>query len=325
MVDCPMNTQPIISVIMPVYNSQKYIGKAIKSILSQTFKDFELLIVDDGSSDDSVDIVNKFNDSRIKIFQKEHSGLVETLNYGIYQSACEWVAIMHSDDISVNRRLEHQYNYIKGKKNVIVGASYYVIDENDKVLFRITLPEQNKEIKEKLLIQNVILHSSVMFNANHVKNHGAYNPIINTEDYDLWLRMFKDSEFYNYPTPLIYYRKHNDSLSSSIENKKYTDSQCYYVLRKNSMNLIKQKNLGLYEGIWNVLYKSAPVGRKLILKNIFNNTISNRLKLKYLLMSFLGRTIIDLYYFINPKLKLYYKIRLLLFSLRKKRESPVIV
>ena len=302
-----MNIKPLISVVMPVYNSQKYIDKAIRSILNQTFEDFELIIVDDGSSDDSVKIVLSFNDNRIILFRKEHRGLVETINYGIYQSKALWIAIMHSDDISDNRRLEQQYNFINDKKNVVVGSSYYIIDENDKILFKTKLPEQNNKIKERLLFQNVIVHSSVMFNAEHVKNHGAYSSIKNTEDYDLWLRLFKDTEFYNFPTPLLYYRKHNDSLSSSRANKKYTDSQCYYVLKKNSNNIIKRNDLELYEGIWNVLYKSVSFGRKLILKNISNNAISNRLKMKYFFMSLLGRTLIDLYYYFNPKLKLFYK------------------
>jgi glycosyltransferase involved in cell wall biosynthesis len=302
-----MNTQPIISVIIPVYNSQKYLDKAIKSILNQTFKDFELLIIDDGSSDDSIKIILSFNDDRIKIFRKEHRGLVETLNFGIRQSRAEWIAIMHSDDISDCRRLELQYNYIKDRKNVVVGSSYYVINENDKILFKTLLPEQNNEIKEKLLMQNVIIHSSVMFNSEHIKNHGAYNPIKNTEDYDLWLRLFRDTKFYNFPVPLLYYRKHDGSLSSSRKNKKYTGKQCYYVLKRNADNLISRNDLEIFEGIWNVLYNSVSAGRELILKNILNSAVSKRLKMKYLLMSLLGRNLIDLYYYFNPKLRLYYK------------------
>jgi len=213
---------------------------------------------------------------------------------------------MHSDDISDSRRLEKQYTFIKDKKNAIVGSSYFVIDESDRILFKTILPEHNNKIKERLLIQNVIIHSSVMFNTTHVKKHGTYNSINNTEDYDLWLRLLKDSEFYNFQEPLLYYRKHSESLSSNRENKKYTDSQCYYVLKNNSVDLIEKKNLDIYEGIWNVLYKSVPLGRKIIIKNISNNSISIRLKMKYLFMSLLGRTLIDLYYYINPKLRLYY-------------------
>jgi len=292
---------------MPVYNSQKYIGKAIKSILNQTFTDFELIIVDDGSSDGSVKIVHSFNDNRIKLYRKDHKGLVEALNYGIYKTIAPWIAIMHSDDISDTSRLELQYNYIKDRKNVVVGSSYYVIDENDKILFKTLLPEQNNEIKEKLLMQNVIIHSSVMFNSEHIKNHGAYNPIKNTEDYDLWLRLSRDTEFYNFPVPLLYYRKHDGSLSSSRKNKKYTGKQCYYVLKRNADNLIIRNDLEIYEGIWNVLYNSVSTGRELILKNISNRAVSMRLKMKYLLMSLLGRNLIDLYYYFNPKLRLYYK------------------
>jgi glycosyltransferase involved in cell wall biosynthesis len=292
---------------MPVYNSQKYLDKAIKSILNQTFNDFELLIIDDGSSDDSEKIILSFNDDRIKLFRKEHRGLVETLNFGIRQSRAEWIAVMHSDDISDCRRLELQYNYIKHRNNVVLGSSYYVIDENDKILFKTLLPEHNNEIKEKLLMQNVIIHSSVMFNSEHIKNHGAYNLIKNTEDYDLWLRLYRDTEFYNYPVPLLYYRKHDGSLSSSRKNKKYTDKQCYYVLNRNADNLISRNDLEIYEGIWNVLYNSVSAGRGLILKNILNSAVSMRLKMKYLLMSLLGRNLIDLYYYFNPKLRLYYK------------------
>ena len=318
-----MNKQPIISVLMPVYNSQKYLGKAIESILNQIFKDFELIIVDDGSSDDSIKIVLSFNDDRIKLFRKDHGGLVEALNYGISQSTGAWIAVMHSDDISHPMRLEYQYNYIKGKKNVVVGTSYFVIDENDKILFKTKLPEHNDEIKRELLIQNVIIHSGVMFNTELIKNHDAYSLIENTEDYDLWLRLFKDTEFYNFPAPLLYYRKHKHSLSSSRENKKFTDGQCYYVLKKNSKDIIRHEDIELYDGIWNVLYKSTSGGRKLILTNIFNNAISYKLKIKYLFMSFLGRAIIDFYYYQNPKLKLYYKFNVLLSSFRK-RDNPVI-
>lgn len=302
-----MNAQPIISVIMPVYNSQRYIGKAIKSILYQTFKEFELLIVDDGSIDNSVLKILSFNDDRIILFRKQHQGLVETMNYCLRQSRTEWIAVMHSDDISDCRRLELQFNFISRRKNVVLGSSYYVIDENDKILYKASNPGQNNEIKKKLLFQNVIIHSSVMFNKKHIINHGAYGAINNTEDYDLWLRLFPDTEFYNIPTPLLHYRKHNESLSSSRENKKYTDRQCYCVLKRNSRNIIKQKDLEIYEGIWNVLYNSVPAGRKLILKNIINRTIPIKYKMKYLLMSLLGRNIIDLYYYFNPKLRLYFK------------------
>ena len=130
---------PLISVVMPVYNQEKYVSEAVKSILNQTFKDFEFIIVDDGSTDKTIEIIKSFDDQRIRLVQAEHKGFIEALKLATDKASGKWLARMDSDDICISDRLERQLNFLSAHPEcVILTNPYGIITPNDKLLLPIT-------------------------------------------------------------------------------------------------------------------------------------------------------------------------------------------
>ena len=208
---------PLISVILPVYNSEKYLYKSIDSILKQTFTEFELLILNDGSSDSSEEIINSFDDERIRIFSHENMGLSATLNKGINLSRSNLIARQDADDISCPNRLEFQFNYMSNNyKCNLLGTSAQII-ETDQIVNRfIRPPLDDLDCKFQLLFKNCFVHSSVMFRKSILKTVGLYS--LNqdrrlAEDYDLWSRISRISKVSNLIDTLVYYRELPNSLS----------------------------------------------------------------------------------------------------------------
>ena len=183
---------PKVSVIMGVYNDEKYLSKAIQSILLQTYKDFEFIICDDCSTDNTVQIISSFNDDRIVFLQNEvNLGLANTLNKCIEHSKGEYIARMDSDDISLEDRLKEQVNYLEQNLEVaVIGTQAYFIDENDK---------RFKEFKRPLKIsfsdtvkKSNLIHPSTMIRKKILTEVSGYtiNEMTHrAEDYDLWCKI----------------------------------------------------------------------------------------------------------------------------------------
>ena len=200
---------------MPVYNGAMYIDKTIQSVLKNNFKDFEFIIIDDGSTDNTSEIVQKFNDKRIKYYKKQNSGIAETLNFGLKKSNFELVARIDSDDLINSKRLEKQLNYFKNNRVDVLGTNAYLIDSNDKVLGKTRFPSTHQQIKKKLeKMECPIIHPSVMYKKSKVLSVGGYREKY-ADDYELWLRLIKFSTFNNLSDSLLYLRKHSNNLSSS--------------------------------------------------------------------------------------------------------------
>ena len=139
---------PRISVIMPVYNSEKYVSFAIKSILNQTYRNFEFIIVNDGSTDNSEKIILLYKDQRIIYRKKEHTGISDTLNFGLKIARGEWIARMDSDDISLSDRLEKQMKYIQNNREIsVISTAYAIFKSYKKIQYIIINPEDDKYIK----------------------------------------------------------------------------------------------------------------------------------------------------------------------------------
>ena len=208
-----MNT-PSISVIMPVYNAEKYLNKAIDSILNQTYKDFEFIIIDDGSTDNSLQIIESYTDKRIRIIHKTNFGLIDTLNLGISLSGGDWIARMDADDISYRNRLEEQLKYIKDDVAVI-GSQADIIDKDDKVYGTTSFEIEHDKIVSKLLKRNsTIIHPSAIINKFKLIGVGGYDlKMLAAEDYDLWLRISKVGKIMNIGKPLLGLRKHDNNVS----------------------------------------------------------------------------------------------------------------
>lgn len=227
---------PRVSIILPVYNAAAYVAGAIKSVLSQSFNDFELIIIDDGSIDNSLDIVKSFKDDRIRVIENGvNLGLQLTLNKGLKLAESEYIARIDADDewIDVNK-LESQVNFLDNNKScVLVGTGAVVIDDVGKEIYQVSLPRTDTEIRKKILKANQFFHSSIVMRSAAFGKVGFYNEDASSrhiEDYDLWLRLGKVGEFYNLPSIALRYR----DLGSSVSRQNIITQ-----LRKN-IRLIKK-------------------------------------------------------------------------------------
>lgn len=207
---------PKVTIIMPVYNGEKYLQEAIDSILQQTFKDFVFLIINDGSTDGTDKILQSYNDKRIKIMNNEKNiGLTKSLNKGLKLARGEYIARQDADDISFPERLEKEVLFLDQNKNIaLVGTYYYIINEKGRMLNTIKLLTKSEEIKIGLLKGNQFGHGSVMFRAECIKEVGYYREELGpAEDYDLWLRISDRYNMENIPEPLYKWRINIESVS----------------------------------------------------------------------------------------------------------------
>jgi glycosyltransferase involved in cell wall biosynthesis len=209
---------PKISVVMPVYNGEKYLPEAIDSILKQTYRDFELLIINDGSTDGSPQILEEYQkaDSRIRLYHQPNSGLVKTLNLGIDLAWGDYIARMDQDDISLPDRLRSEFDLLESQPEIgIVGTACSVIDEIGNILSFTSLPETDLEIRWNLLLKSAFVHSSVMLRKKVlVQNNIHYDNQIWGEDFDLWIRLLDITNGANINQPFILYRIHRTNSSN---------------------------------------------------------------------------------------------------------------
>lgn len=212
---------PLISVVMPAHNASKHISIAIESILNQTFKNFEFIIVNDNSSDKTAKIVKKYarKDLRIRLLNNSKKlDIAGSLNRGIEDSKSNIIARMDADDISTPQRLELQYKLIqKSKKTAAVGSNIILIDSLDNVIGLRNYPVTSEKLKKCLFKYSPFAHPVVMFRKDIFEKVGKYNPKYSpTEDLDLWFRLGKKYEFKSVPKPLLKYRLSEKSSSHKM-------------------------------------------------------------------------------------------------------------
>lgn len=243
-----MNNKPLVSVIMPVYESEKFLEISIKSILNQTFKDFELLIVYDKSSDKSLSIIKKFQslDKRIVLIEGNGKKLIGALNLGFLKSKGEFIARMDADDISLSNRFKKQLNLMKKNKLDICGSHCFLIDKSNKIKGTYFSPITHEMCFLTLAIKVPFAHPSVMIRKKFLKEnnlmYGQSNFKI-IEDFDLWIRMYKKgAKFGNVDDILFKYRNNKDSLSKIQlknilkETKELTNN--FFETEKNNLKKI---------------------------------------------------------------------------------------
>lgn len=218
------NNQPKVSIIMPVYNTEKYLDQAIQSILNQTFKDFELIIIDDGSTDSSIEIIKKYlNDKRVVLIKnKENMGISKSINVGIEKSKAALIARLDSDDNSRKDRLEKQYNYMKKNSDLsIIGSYVDVIDEDGKLLYKLEKPVTYDEIMKVCFFYGPFVQSSIMFKKVDVEKIGKYRGQYDyCEDIDLYLRLlYAGYKGENIPEYLVEWRQYAESTNKYHRKK----------------------------------------------------------------------------------------------------------
>lgn len=211
-----MNLNPIVSVLLPVYNAEFFLNDSINSILNQTFKNFELIIINDGSSDRSEEIILSISDKRIKYIRNEKNlGLIETLNKGISLSSAKYLARMDNDDISMPERLEKQVCFLESNPEVgVLGTAFYNINKFGEIESSTTFPLSHPLLCWSLCFFSPIAHPTVMMRREVILDANGYNlEMLHCEDYDLWYRLSNKTRLANLPELLFKLRKHETNSS----------------------------------------------------------------------------------------------------------------
>jgi glycosyltransferase involved in cell wall biosynthesis len=238
-------TSSNLSVIMPCYNSEDYIEEAIRSILNQTYHDFELIIIDDLSTDNSVNKIMTFKDERIRLVQKEqNSGYTDSLNLGLQMACGVYVARMDADDVCHPERFQKQISYLDQHNDVVVCGTWFKTIPAEGI---VELPSTYDKIKSGLLYGNVLCHPSVMLRRKFFIGHSLfYNRSFEpAEDYELWTRVIALGRIHNIPEVLLYYREHSLQVSSQkSELQNSSAAKCRKkMLTHLKGNFLKQEDL----------------------------------------------------------------------------------
>jgi glycosyltransferase involved in cell wall biosynthesis len=275
--------KPVISVLLPVFNGQQHITAAIDSILSQSFTDLELIIVDDCSTDNTISIIENYTDKRIRLFRNDqNSGPGISLNNGIEKVEGSFIAIMHADDISTADRLEKQYKFFQTHPDIdIVGTQFKQMNEEGVVkMERSNLPLDPNVLKYSTLFNNCLCHPSVMIRKTVFDSGIRYESLRVNEDYALWITcLTKGIRIANLDFACLHYRIHESQASSKFakqENESFSALRMQYV---NSMPLPVQALMSSIESVTTQNINSIVEQIKAIdvpkhVKTIFLNRLS---------------------------------------------------
>jgi len=234
----------LISIIMPVYNGGKYLHLAIESVLAQTYTNFEFIIINDGSTDDTKNILEKYSklDDRIKIITNSvNLKIVKSLNIGLNAAKGEFIARIDSDDIWKKDKLKIQISYFENDSQLyLLGTSKQLIDENGKKIKGVERQiYEYGEIRRNILKYNLFCHSSVLYKKVIIDEIGQYNEKYkNTEDYEYWIRIIKHFKTEILKDILVFYR-----ISPQMVSLKKRKQQFYYVIKAKIFGF---KLLGFY-------------------------------------------------------------------------------
>ncbi|MBC7766807.1 glycosyltransferase [Arenimonas sp.] len=217
---------------MCTYNRAHFIKQAIDSVLSQTFQDWELLIVDDCSTDNTKKIISTYSDDRIRYIQNpENLGITENRNKALSLSTGEYVAVLDSDDYWIDtNKLSLQNDFLDQNNNyALIGSNMIIVDEQGKTIKKVTYPYVNFLIKNLLLMKNLFCHSSVLYRKQEILNLGGYDVTLPIwEDYDMWLKIGLKYKLANLSQYTTAYRKHTNQ-SNSIKIKIGKDTQKFII------------------------------------------------------------------------------------------------
>lgn len=231
-----MKDDYLISVIIPIYNAELYIYDSILSIVNQDYSNLEIILINDGSTDSSLNIIQKINDSRIKIFNNEtNQGIVYSLNFGLKIAKGDFIARMDADDISNKNRLQEQLYYLLENQNIDLVGSHYKFMNNG---FFYVLPLNHNDILNQMLISSPIAHPSVFFRRELIdKGDYQYNAEFQyCEDFELWSRLVFKYKFANLPDFLLEYRSHENQISQS---RNEAQKRLTLVVRTNMLKILK--------------------------------------------------------------------------------------
>jgi glycosyltransferase involved in cell wall biosynthesis len=213
-----MNVPPL-SVLMPVRDTQAYLSEALRSVLDQNVSDFELVLVDDGSTDGSYELAQEFarRDARVRVYQSPGLGIAGALNQGLALCRAPLVARMDSDDISLPRRFERQMAYLENDSDcVLVSGQGDLIDEDGDLFGWVSMPLEHDAILRMLRRGECsVIHGGAIYRTEAVRFVGGYRPDYLAEEVDLFLRLGERGRLANLPHLVLHYRKREDSVTAT--------------------------------------------------------------------------------------------------------------
>lgn len=212
----------LVSIILPVFNGEKYIESAVRSILNQTHENIELIVINDGSTDATLDICSRLStiDKRIVLISRDNQGLVKSLNEGISKAKGDYIARMDADDVSLPSRIEKQLKVITEDGVEFCFTSVDLIDEKDKQIGRVSYTVSKHVLKAKMLVSCCFYHPTVMFSRKIIEELYYDESYYLAEDYELWSRLInKGYKATVIKSPLLKYRVHNNSVSQEFSER----------------------------------------------------------------------------------------------------------
>lgn len=261
-----------ISVLMPVYNSGRYLAASIKSVLNQSFKEFEFIIIDDGSTDNSPEVIKSFDDKRIKYFRTEHNGTSSALNFGVSKCSFDWIARIDSDDLNVPKRLEAQVRFLEEnpEADVISSRSVYFRDPA-KILFLMEEPVEHEDIFAFLDLHNPLNQSALMIRKKILLENPFDESLDGFEDFELYHRIRSKVMFRNVPEYLVYTRLRKDSRSAKANRIPIYDM----LFKPAFKNMIEAKSKGgHFYWATNIAWINYFYGNRLDSRSYFRNSFS---------------------------------------------------
>lgn len=228
-----LNNNPLVTVIMPVYNAEEFLAESIDSILRQTFKDFEFLIINDGSTDNSLSLIRSYEerDHRITVIDQENKGVVASANTAITRSRGEYIARMDADDVSMPERLEQGVHILqKSLETILVCSDFEVIDDKGCFRYREFVPPHDSDIKRALFLRNPIANGSTLIRKSALVDAGLFDDTF-AEDFHMWMKLSELGKFEATGTMLYRWRMNPGGLTLSNNNlsvnkgKEYIESR----------------------------------------------------------------------------------------------------
>ena len=239
-----MEKSPKVSVIIPTYNQAKFIDKAIESVLKQSYQDFEIIVINDGSTDNTEEIVKNYSDFRIRyICQANNMGVSEARNTGIKVSRGDYIALLDSDDEFLPERLIKQVQILQNKSSEVgvVCSWSYNIDEKGNYISKRCLPRKDGYIYEDLLSTNPISVPTVLIRKECFEKVGIFDNLLDgQEDWDMWIRIAKYYKFFLIKIPLAKRRIHPNRASNLLEKKIVTAKR---IIKKHINELKNRRNI----------------------------------------------------------------------------------
>ena len=270
--------QPTVSVIIPAYNAASFVQETIKSVLDQTFHDFELIVVDDGSTDQTSEIIKKYKDKRIRYFFKSNSGVSETRNFGLENAKGDVVAFLDADDLFLPTNLEKKVFYLRANPETdLVHSSEIRFSSATGENITTVFGSEGKVLEKLLAMRGNVIHSpsSVVVRKRLLDQVGGFDPKLSTSaDWDMWVRLSAKTPFGYIPEPLVKYRVHAAQMHNNI---KLMDRDMHYAMHKHYQE-------GLFSS--SEQYKYCLANMRLILSACYLGDERNITRsLKYFLLS----------------------------------------